>query len=137
MKLRAAPLGPIPSGVRTYDCPLRFFVASRSRGKNHKCEVTRILGPIEHICDFTEEQFPHGRCSCEDFQIRVESYLVRGQEPEKRRCWHLRRCLAFMAWHLELWNQYEDDEPNRPEPIHTLASTEAEAMSPAGPVGVG
>jgi hypothetical protein len=110
--LRATPEGPIPSGVRPFDCPQRFFVLSRSRGaKKSKCPITGFEGPTEYVCDFTNfKAWPYGRCDCEDFNIRVESYMRRGEEPEKHTCWHIRRAVAFMAWHVELWSMEDIDE---------------------------
>jgi hypothetical protein len=34
------------------------------------------------------------KCNCEDFTIRIEFHLLRGEEPEKQQCKHIRAAKA-------------------------------------------
>lgn len=67
------------AGIRQGDSPLRYWVKSRSRGgKEHLTELDAYGGI--------------GKCECEDFTIRKEPAIRRGEaksDPAPYRCWHL------------------------------------------------
>jgi len=52
---------------------------------------------MEYLVTFDEPGFPLGACSCEDFQIRIESIMFRGLEPYRFSCKHVRRCRQVLA----------------------------------------
>lgn len=54
----------------------------------------RLGSETLYLVEIDDPRFPQGRCGCPDFQIRVESYLLRGEEPEKNNCKH---CAAVFA----------------------------------------
>ena len=42
-----------------------------------------------YVVELDNRQFPRGRCSCDDFQIRVEPFVRRGEIPERWVCKHI------------------------------------------------
>lgn len=108
-----SPEGPIPEGVRQFDCPQRFLVLSDAHGhEGHRCPISGLRGPSEYLVDFSDfKKWPHGRCSCDDFDFQIEYYVRRRQEPMKSKCKHIRRAAAFMAWHVRHWRRKEKAAP--------------------------
>lgn len=72
-----------PLCVRRYDGPGRFLVNS----ERPHCET-------RYLCELGNPEFPKGKCECDDWKIRIGSYLARGEEPEKEQCKHILRILA-------------------------------------------
>lgn len=68
------------------DSPLRYWVRSRSRpGRRHLTELDAYGGI--------------GKCACEDFSIRHEGAVRRGEadaNPEAYRCWHLNHARDYL-----------------------------------------
>lgn len=55
---------------------------------------------IVHLVDFSDKAFPEGRCSCHDYQIRVEPYVARHIPVKRETCKHIesvKRWLRMMA----------------------------------------
>lgn len=71
-----------PLAVRRYNAG-RYLVRSEQPGSSNW-----------YLVDLTDPQFPRGRCSCVDYDIRIESKLKRYEEPERKSCKHVRRVLA-------------------------------------------
>lgn len=65
--------------IRPFD-PLRFFVSS---------ENPKTPG-VEYLVDVSEptKQFPFGKCTCPQFQIRIEAAILHDESPPALRCKH-------------------------------------------------
>jgi hypothetical protein len=48
---------------------------------------------VDYMVDLGDKRYPSGRCECDDFNIRIESYLKKNLEPPcgRRTCIHIRR----------------------------------------------
>lgn len=75
-----------------------------------KSEVPK--SPAWYLVDFEDPLFPDGLCDCTDCQVRIESYVRRGEKPEKRNCKHARRALSILdGWRQVLDMQGIDADP--------------------------
>jgi hypothetical protein len=78
------------SAPRQFDTPLRWFVASRSRGKNG----------VEHLVDLAGYD-GNGVCSCEHFTFSLDRKLQQSKKPsDETRCFHIieaRKALADLV----------------------------------------
>lgn len=76
--------------VTQYDSPLRYWVASRTRpGKKHLTELDAYGGI--------------GKCTCEDFCMRHEPAVKRGEaaaNPQSYRCRHLEHARDYLLQKL-------------------------------------
>lgn len=91
--MRTTPLGHStepPLSVRRLE-PGRFFVKSAVAGSS-----------TWYLVDFSEPRFPDGHCKCTDYSVRIERYIVRGEEPKSRQCKHIRKVRSVLrhAKHL-------------------------------------
>ena len=80
-----------PLCVRRYDAPGRYLVRSE-----------RPTCPDWYLVELDDKSFPHGRCCCIDFDIRIEAPIRRGEEPPRATCKHLRKVRAELEHVAEL-----------------------------------
>jgi hypothetical protein len=77
--------------IRAFD-PLRFFVSSEARPD------------VEYLVDLTypTKLFPHGRCTCPDFSIRIEPPILHHEKPPRTYCKHCLCVLEMLRSKLSL-----------------------------------
>ncbi len=63
------PKPPSRDDVEAGDCSTRWFVRSRTSGKKYLVDVSSYGG--------------NGRCSCRDYEVRMEPVLRNGRKPEE------------------------------------------------------
>jgi hypothetical protein len=75
------------SAPRQFDTPLRWFVPSRSRGKNG----------VEHLVDLGSYNGA-GSCTCEHFTFTLDRVLQMGAKPsDDVRCFHIKEARKALA----------------------------------------
>lgn len=74
-----------------YDHPLRKLVQSESDAD------------VSYLVDLSDPEFPAGRCACEDYSIRIEPFVKRGEEPEcgRLQCKHLKAVTTKLLGELK------------------------------------
>lgn len=49
-----------------------------------------------YLVDMSDPHWKHGRCSCTDFQVRIEAPILRNERPERWFCKHIRAVLHWI-----------------------------------------
>lgn len=73
-----------PLHVTRYDRAARYLVRSQRCGIGH------------YMVDLGDPAFPKGRCSCTDFDVRIEFPLKNELEPERLTCVHINAVNALL-----------------------------------------
>lgn len=74
-----------PLSVKRYDEGRYLVRSERPACENH------------YLVDMADRKFPHGRCECTDYNVRVEAPLRRHEEPERLTCKHIDSVNATLA----------------------------------------
>ena len=53
-----------------------------------------------YLVDMHDESRPEGRCTCDDYLIRIDCLLNKKELPERFTCKHIRRVVDFAFDHL-------------------------------------